>query len=438
MIRQLILICLVLSFCNTNVYAADSTFVCSNINQLFAYALKNNPNRKIYTLNTQKASIDYKTANSYLYPTVTGSFAGQDNLILGITPIPGELVGQPGKTIDAQFGKKYVMNTGISISRNFFDWQAAYQAKLAKNSIALNELQTEAYDQGLKQQVAQYYYACIIARAAINISEADLLVADSLKQLAIQRLKEGLTDATAVNQATIDYNTVLQNNVQNHQLLEQSLQSLKLLTGIRQQEPIDLQETLSLNNTGNHFSTLLGADKSLLVYENQIKGAGIQEKIQKSAYLPQLGAGAYLGQQQFRQDFGMSFASKAWNANQYISLNLSLPLFTGFANKNKVKSAEVATRSMLQQYENAQFQSAMNDSLLLIQLSNNEKITKASAENFQLYANNCSLYRLKYLEGLISLDVYLKSFEDYLKAENTHLNNLSALYNNYSVILSRQ
>ena len=311
MIRYHILICLLLSVCNTNVFAADSTFVCNNISQLFLYALKNNPTRKIYTLNTQKAAIDYKTANSYLYPTISGSFAGQDNLILGVTPIPGELVGQPGKTIDAQFGKKYVMNTGISISRNFFNWQAAYLAKLAKNSIALNEVQNEAYDQGLKQKVAQYYYASIIAWAAIEISEADLLVADSLKQLAIQRLKEGLTDATAVNQATIDYNTVLQNNVQNHQLLEQSMQSLKLLTGIRQQQQLDLQESVSLQNTGNHFSTAMGTDKSLLVYENQIKGAGIQEKIQKSAYLPLFGAGAYLGQQQFRQDLGMSFASKA-------------------------------------------------------------------------------------------------------------------------------
>ena len=62
----------------------------------------------------------------------------------------------------------------------------------------------------------------------------------------------------------------------------------------------------------------------------------------------------------------------------------------------------------------------------------------ASADNFKLYYANCQLGKQKFDEGVVSIDVYLKTFQDYLAAENTHLNNLSSLYNNYAVILSRQ
>jgi outer membrane protein len=47
------------------------------------------------------------------------------------------------------------------------------------------------------------------------------------------------------------------------------------------------------------------------------------------------------------------------------------------------------------------------------------------------------LQRQKFAEGLISIDSFQKTFEDYLHAENTHLNNLSSLFSAMASIISR-
>jgi outer membrane protein len=71
----------------------------------------------------------------FLYPQASAGFKGTDNLNLAVTPLPVELFGQPGKTIDAQFAKHYVYNSGITINQNIFDWTAVMQAKIAGNKI---------------------------------------------------------------------------------------------------------------------------------------------------------------------------------------------------------------------------------------------------------------------------------------------------------------
>jgi outer membrane protein len=411
----------------------------TSLEELWAFALKSNSAKKVNALAVQKAITDYKTSQSYLYPSVSGGFTGQDNLKIAVTPIPGEIVNQPGKTIYAKFGKQYVYNTGLSVSRTFFDWQASFLSAAAKNNVALANAQADAYDQTLKQQTAQYYYTALVANAAVVLNQQDLVLADSLVQLAKQRFNEGLADISAVNLAAINYNNVKQSGIQTRQLLQQSLFSLHALTGLPADAPLQLTETIDITGTGyNNGQGVIGSDKNLEAYNWQVKGAAINTKLQKAAFVPKLGVSSFFGKQQYREDFGMSFSKGAWTDNQYIALNLSIPIFTGFSLKNKLRSAEISQKIISEQYKGALLQSAVNDSIVLSNVNQYKALCEASAANFNLYGANMQLSKQKYTEGLISLDVYLKSFEDYLKAENTQLNNLSLFYTENSVLLSRK
>ena len=79
----------------------------------------------------------------------------------------------------------------------------------------------------------------------------------------------------------------------------------------------------------------------------------------------------------------------------------------------------------------------MNDSLLVSTYENDRLLVAASGRNLLLYRANLELSREKFDEGLISIDTWQKSFEDYLHAENTHLNNLSSLFSAMASIISR-
>jgi len=425
-------------FFNAAAQGRTDTVRIASVNDAFNLAVKNNPTQAVLLEQIKVAKYNYRATQGVFYPNVSGSFTGQDNLHLGVTPVPGELIGRPGTTFYAQFGKKYAYNSGISINQDIFDWQSVFETAIAKNNLKLTQLRQDTFVQSLKDQVGKLYYAALIAQASINNSQKDLAYADTLVALARQRLQEGTTDALNVNQSLINANNVKQNLAQSMQLYDQSVETLKILLGVNAASTLLLNEAMNAGTPGIADVTQLGADRNLEVYQQQIAVAEMQSRAQRAYAYPKLSVSGYFGAQQFRNNFGLSFSSDAWNGYRYLGLNLTVPIFTGLTNTYKYKST-LAQRGIARiQYNNAKEQRQINDQLLIKDLANYRTMAAASAQNFNLYGKNLELNKQKYQEGIISMDTYLKTFEDYLKAENTNLNNLSQLFNTWSTILSRQ
>jgi len=138
---------------------SDTIVSLSSFQEVWEYALHNNPDQKTYLLNIEKARSEKISSQEFLWPKIDGSVAGQVNMNLPTTPIPGELSGKPGTVTYVQLGQKYSYNTGFSVTKSILDWQELVQIKIAKNSILTSQLQADAYLQNLKQQVG--YYALI-------------------------------------------------------------------------------------------------------------------------------------------------------------------------------------------------------------------------------------------------------------------------------------
>lgn len=416
---------------------SPDSIVFHSVAEVWTAALRDNPTQRIYRLKNGQLTDEYKAAQSYLLPQAGLGFTGQDNLKLNVTPLPGELFGQPGKTLYPTFGKRYVYNTGLSVTENVFNWQAVFQSNIAKENITLNTLQQAAYEQALRTAAAQYYYSGLIAASSLQISGRDLQLADSILSTVTGRYNQGLVDLSAVHSAEINVNNVRQNIYQSRQLYDQALQNLRLLTGCKSHQTVTLNEHLAIDSLDTPDNAKPGRDKNLDVYAANTHLAELQGKYQKAAYYPTLSVNGFIGSQQFRDNFGLSFDNGAWNDYRYLGLNLNVPVFTGFYNRNKYRSAGVQTRINAQQYQDAVEQGMISDSLLVTTYDNYRVIVEASGRNLLLYRANLLLSRQKYEEGLISIDVWQKTFEDYLRAENTHLNNLSSLFSAFSSIISR-
>lgn len=211
-------------------------------------AVQHNPTPAVYQQQTRQAQYNYQAAKGLLLPQASAGFTGNDNLHLPITPVPGELIGQPGTTYYAQFGKQYAYSAGVTLSQKLFDWPTVLQTKVARSNIELSQAQQAAYAQTLKEQVAQLYFSALIAQAALQINQLDGQLADTLQTLAQQRLKEGTTDLLAANQATINASNVRQNQAQSRQLLAQSLENLNVLLGSTPTSELSLTEKLPLGS----------------------------------------------------------------------------------------------------------------------------------------------------------------------------------------------
>lgn len=431
---------LILSEALTAVTAQNKpdTVRLASLQETINKAIRNNTSQAVYRQQALQAGYDYKAAKGAMYPHASGEFLGTDNLHLAVTPVPGELVNRPGTTYYVQFGKQYIYNPGVTLSQSIFDWQAVLQAQIAKSNIRLNELQQVSFEQTLKAQVAQLYFAAQIANASLAIASSDRLLADSLVTLAKQRLQEGTADAPGVNLAMINANNIAQNHAQSMQLYDQSMENLKILVGEKPANELLLSETIHAGSFMEAATPVTGSDKSLDIYRQQVFIAGLQSKAIRAVVYPRLSVSLYVGEQQFRNDFGLSFGKKAWSGYRYVGLDLAVPIFTGFTNSNKYRSALTQQRIAQLQYDHAKQQSEINDSLLLKNHLHYTELAKASLLNFNLYGSNLNLNKQKFTEGIISLDVYLKAFQDYLAAENIYLNNLSQLLSVQASLLSRQ
>ena len=416
---------------------SSDTILLTSLSATTSRALRNNTSQAVYRAQQQQGAFDTKAAKGALYPHATGEFLGTDNLHLAVTPIPGELAGRPGTTYYVQFGKRYVYNPGLTLSQNIFDWQSVLQIQIAKGNEELNKLQQASFEQTLRAQVAQLYFAALVAQASLRITQRDQQLADSLVALTQQRLAEGTTNALSVNNAQINSNNIVQNSIQSRQLYDQSVANLKNLLGEKPDKAILLVETVDQDSFSDGASAL-GQDKGLSVYQQQVSIAGMQSKLQRAAAYPRLSATLYVGEQQFRNKSGISFGKGAWSGYRYIGVDLSVPIFTGFTNSNRYRSTVAQQRAAQAQYESARLQSETSDSLLLKNYGHCAELAKTALLNFKLYGNNLQLTKQQFEEGVISMDVYLRAFQDYLAAENGYLNSLSQALQSKATILSRQ
>ncbi len=427
--------CLIL-FINIEGRTQTEAIKIDKIEQVWEIALNHNPQRSSYTSNIEKADADYKASRSFLLPSISGSFAGQDNLKLAVTPVPGELIGKPNTTFYAQFGKQFTYNAGITASKTLMDIQSIRSSQVAKNSVLQRRAEAEAFDQQLKQQTARYYYAALIAKKSIETSEQDQEVGDSVVMLVRQRLQEGLADSASLNQAQINRNNIHLGLAQNKLIYQQSIINLTYWMGLPNGTLFEFSEQLIPPAALSALD--LGENKSLNTFNYQMKEADLHVQIQRSAFVPKLSISSYLGKQQYRNDFGMSFSNGSWYDYRYLSLNMTIPIFTGFGNRNRLSSAKSSKEILTKQFEDARNSYSAADSITVNSLTYNIEMATTAADNCQLYMQLFKLNHQKFKQGLISLDSLLQSFEEYLNAENIYLNSFSNVYMDYSIFLSRQ
>jgi outer membrane protein TolC len=181
----------------------------------------------------------------------------------------------------------------------------------------------------------------------------------------------------------------------------------------------------------------IGPDKSLEIYKLQLRQSDYKVSQERAKWYPKFYISGYLGTQQYNDNFGISFSSSDWSTVSYVSLNVSIPIFNGFATKSKVNSALIEYDISRNTLKHEISKSKIEDESIIKEFNHSKEAVLAAKENYHLAKQNADLQLQKFEQGILSLDKYLESFDDYLIAEVTYVSLLSDSYNYYSKILSR-
>jgi len=401
-------------------------------------SLEKNPELEIYNLKQEKSQHEYKIKRRSGMPKVSGNIEFQNNIEKQTSTLPGELFGRPGETVNAQLGSQYNYNAGLNVTTKVIDFERKMEIKLSKLNVEIQSVQREIFIQLMKEKTAVYYYGALIIKHALDINKTNLVSTENILEVTQQKFDEGVIDLPSLNQAKIMVNNIHQAIKTNQSMYNNYIYNLKVLFDLEADDSIIFSEKIDIETNNISFITQIKEDKNLKTFDFQIKQSELDIKLKKAAFYPKLTTTRNIGYSQFYNDGGVSFSSDSWHRNISFGVNLSIPIFCGFKNSKSLKIAKINHMINEQTIDIERKKSINADELLLKDYQNGLMKLNSTEQNYELYKQNVEISLQKYNKGIISLEVYLRTYEDYLKSESNYLNSLSAVYANYSTIRSRQ
>ena len=146
------------------------------------------------------------------------------------------------------------------------------------------------------------------------------------------------------NQAKISYNLIKQQIIQNKELMLNEFASIHKLIG-NDTLPINLiSNSIEIEELSKKNYIEMGIDKNLLALPYYLKIQKYKHQYIQAGFFPTFTFMGYFGFQNFNNTFSQDFKKSDWTNYQYLSLNVSIPIFVGFANKNKLKSNQIENK----------------------------------------------------------------------------------------------
>jgi outer membrane protein TolC len=346
------------------------------------------------------------------------------NPILQTNVIDGAGFGAPGTTIQAAFGQKWVSTAGVSINQALYDQSVFIGLATTKSTREFYQLSAQLTEEQIIEKVANAYYQIYVMRQNLIVLDENLKSTTKVKNIINGLFDNGLAKKIDLDRTIVRISNINSMRQQTINAVQISENYLKFLMGMPLETKINIPET-EFEVTTNALSQLPDATNRteyLLLKKNE-ELLGFQKKSIEAINYPKLsliGSYNYLGQGKEMPWFKKPSDGVYWSDFAVIGLNFSMPIFTGFGIKAKIKQAENKLQSIKVdidetkfaldlEYENAKNQ--IDNSL--ISIKNQKENTKLAQEVLDNTNNN-------YLQGLASLTDLLEAESQLTIAKNNY------------------
>lgn len=393
------------------------------LQQCIQYGLSNNAGVLKSKLEIERGQEKVVETRSGYLPQVNGSASLTDNLKLQTSILPGEIIGQPGTQVAVQFGTKYNVIGAIDASQKLYDQSLILGLKISNQNTKISEVNSKKTEEQLMYDIASAYYSAQVLLTQSTIVESNLAKVDTLLKLTRVQFDNGFAkqldiDRLMVNQTNLQ--TDLATSTLNYQ---QQLLLLKYYMGMPQETTLELpvitgnEPRASLVNT----STLYQTDLELIQAQQDLYNLNLRQL--KSGYLPSLSLNFHSAMQVQQNNLRIFSSNANWFPNAYVALNLSVPIFDGFAKNARVHQTMLQIRQseLDEQYmnENLKMQRTNASNKVLINQSALESQQRNITLAQQVYATTESQYRggIATMTDLVNAETSLKEAQtNYLKA----------------------
>ncbi|MDD2985468.1 TolC family protein [Flavobacterium sp.] len=374
-------------------------------------------------------------------PQINAFVDYQNNFVLQKSVLPAEIVGgNPGEFVELAFGTKQNMNSRATLSQLIFDGSYIVALQASKTYLEFFENSKRKTDIDVKEMIINSYGNVLLAEETIAILEKNKSSLDKTLFETTQTYENGLAEEESVEQLKINLSAIVSNLNYSKRLKDIAYKMLKINLGIEIEDEITLTdklESLSISNldlaiTNTEFSAEDNINYSLK--SNFVEQRNLELKLERSKYLPSLGANVNFGYNAFSNEFTFVNQDQKWLNYSNVGLNLNIPIFSSFARSARTQQAKIALEKAktelteVEQTLKLEYQSAKNK----FEFDVEQYMT--TKENLRLSERIERKQQIKFTEGLSTSFEFTEaqrqlytSQQDYLQAMVNIINSRAAL-----------
>jgi len=398
------------------------------LKDVITYALENKADSKKARLKVENSEYQIQEVRSRALPEISVNGGLTYNPILQTTVVDGLNFGQPGTIIQASFGQKWSSVAGVSLTQNLFDQSIFTGLKAAKSSREFFQINEQLTEEQVIERVANAYYQIFVTKLNLKIIEKNLENTNKVKNIIKGLYDNGLSRKIDLDRISVRISNINTQRKQIINAIELQENALKFYMGMPIETNILLpqmafeisMQTMEVGpNTEKRIEyLLLKKNEELLEF---------QKKNIEANYYPTLsltGNYNYLGQGSKIPLGGSNSDGVYWSDFSSIGLNITIPIFSGFETKARVRQAEINLKSIKLDLKDTKLALNLAYENAKKQIDNSLETIKSQKENTQLAQEVLDNTKNNYLQGLASLT-------DLLDAENANIE----AQNNYNTAL---
>jgi outer membrane protein len=323
----------------------------------------------------------------------------------------------PEGFIPVVFGTRQNMNASVTITQLLFDGSYLVGLQAAKTFLKISNQAEEKTELLTREAVINAYGNVLVTENSVAILKKNIEILEKNYQDAKKIFENGLNEEEDVEQLEITLGN-LKNQLNSLQRMQQiAYQMLNLSIGNPINIKLILTDSLDGLATSNInlglISKTFNVDSHIdfKIAENDRETKRLMVKLEKSKFLPSLGAFVNYGAQAFSESFSFFNNDQRWFQSSLFGVGLNVPLFSSFGKNATTAQAKISL-------ETADLRLEETKQRLNLQAEKAKSDYQFSIENYQTAKRNVGLaerienkQRIKFFEGISS------SF-DLLQAQN--------------------
>jgi outer membrane protein TolC len=323
-----------------------------SITQCVEYAYKNNLQVKNALLNIKSQEAINKEVTASALPTVTATVGGVNYLELPVSLLPGEIFGgTAGSFIPVRFGTKFNANASLQLQQLLFDGQVFVALQARRATIALQQKSAEVTEEMIKTNIHKIYYQLVVSKTQITLLDANIERLQKLEHDTRELYKNGFVEKLDLDKIAVQIANLQTEKLKATNAIEIGYIGLKTLLGMPVKDILILTDKISEEQI---ITDVASNQDYAYTDRKEFQAVSLGKKLNEYnikryqlSYLPTIAMSGAFTKNAQRNQFNF-FKGGDWFTTSFVGLNISTPIFDGFARKARITKAKID----LQQTEN--------------------------------------------------------------------------------------